>query len=86
MATAAGSRPTLSAPFDGERRLISAMTASSGVAVESARGTRGSARIPPEPLDELVERPLVGRRHLAMAGDDAVEVGGQVRAPCRRPA
>ena len=68
----------MSAPFDGERRLISAITASCGVSAEGP-AEPARRRQPAGLLDQRVERALVGRRHLAVAGDDAVEVRDQLQ-------
>jgi hypothetical protein len=80
-AISAGSSPALRSPFDGERRLISLITASrSAPSAASAerkprRGRQGSCLV-----DQRVERPRLGSGDLTVAIEDPVEVGGHRRS------
>ena len=77
-ATGAGSRSTFRAPFDGERRLISAITASPGDAASAARKpARRRHRLRRRRRGRRAD--AIRRRHLAVAGEDAVEVGDRQR-------
>ena len=75
------------APFDGERRLTSAMTATSPAAAAASSAARKPAgrRQRERPLDEVVERAVVGRCRRPVGGEDAVEVRAQLGRPLLPP-
>ncbi len=61
-ATAAGSRSGARSPFDGERRLISAMTATPVVAASERRNGRGGGVTLAASIRSSVERPSAAAR------------------------